>query len=294
MIVITQKDRGTSAVRKARMAILSPLCGRVKTLAKSRIAFTIYLAVFAVIPNLLAQGRGGPPPGPPPTPRAAARIDITGYWVSLVTEDWRYRQFTPPKGDYESVPLNAAGKKLADAWDPAKDQSAGEQCKAYGAAGVMRMPTRLRISWQDDNTLKLETDAGTQTRIFRFTGAESAGGDWQGNSSASWDYPRPAVSSTFGGLDFGFTPPPPPGGSLRVVTTKMKPGYLRKNGIPYSARTTITEYFDRLNVRAGDTVLLVTTEVRDPEFLAQPFWTSTHFKKQRDGSGWNPTPCVSQ
>src|ERR1051326_5188144 len=83
-----------------------------------------------------SQGRGGPPtpPGPPPSPRAAARIDITGYWVSLVTEDWRYRQFTPPKGDYESVPLNADGKKLADAWDPAKDEAAGEQCKAYGAA----------------------------------------------------------------------------------------------------------------------------------------------------------------
>ena len=51
---------------------------------------------------LFAQGRGGPP-GPPPTAKAAAPEDLTGYWVSLVTEDWRYRMVTPPKGDYASV-----------------------------------------------------------------------------------------------------------------------------------------------------------------------------------------------
>jgi hypothetical protein len=243
--------------------------------------------------SLFAQGRGGPP-GPPPTPRAGAKIDITGYWVSLVTEDWRYRQFTPPKGDYESLPINPAGKKIADAWDPAKDEAAGEQCKAYGAAGIMRMPTRLHITWQDDNTLKLETDAGTQTRIFRFGAPQGAGGDWQGVSSASWDYPRAQVVTGFGGIDFGFEPPPPPGGSLKVVTTKLKPGYLRKNGVPYGAGTVLTEYFDRFDVPGGDTLLMVISEVIDPEYLRQPFWTSTHFKKQNDASGWNPTPCTSR
>ena len=239
------------------------------------------LMALVAIPDVYPQGPRGGPPGPPPTPRAAARIDITGYWVSLVTEDWRYRQFTPPKGDYESVPINPAGRKLAGAWDPAKDEAAGEQCKAYGAAGIMRMPTRLHITWQGDNTLKLETDAGTQTRIFRFGPPEGAGEDWQGISSASWDYPRAAIQTGFGGLDFGFVPPPPPGGSLKVVTTKMRPGYLRKNGVPYGAGTVLTEYFDRLDVPGGDTFLLVTSEVTDPEYLAQPFWTSTHLKRYR-------------
>jgi hypothetical protein len=255
-------------------------------------AFAI-LSLFVSANAFAQRGRGGPPP-PPPTPKAAARIDVTGYWVSLITEDWRYRQFTPPKGDYESVPMNQAGRMLADAWDAAKDEAAGEQCKAYGAAGLMRMPTRLHITWQDDNTLKLETDAGTQTRIFRFRPPEGAGGDWQGSSSASWDYPRAPINTFFGGLDFGFTLPPPPGGSLRVVTTKLRPGYLRKNGVPYSARTVLTEYFDRLEVPGGETFLLVTSEVNDPEYLAQPFWTSTHFKKQNDASGWTPTPCTSR
>jgi len=251
------------------------------------------LLVFAAGSAFGQGGRGGPPP-PPPTPRAGALIDITGYWVSLVTVDWRYRQFTPPKGDYESVPIGPAGKKIADAWDPAKDEAAGEQCKAYGAAGLMRIPTRLHITWQDDNTLKLETDAGTQTRIFRFGPPQGAGGDWQGVSSASWDLPRAPINTFFGGLDFGFTPPPPPGGSLKVVTTKLRPGYLRKNGVPYGANTVMTEYFDRFDVPGGDVLLLDIAEVVDPEFLAQPFWTSTHFKKQNDASGWNPTPCTSR
>ena len=123
------------------------------------------VGVFAQARGAAPQGRAG---GPPPTPRAAALADLTGQWVSLVTEDWRYRMFTAPKGDTVSVPLNPAGQKAAAAWDPAKDEAAGEQCRAYGAAGIMRMPTRLRITWQDDTTLKIETDAGTQTRLLRF------------------------------------------------------------------------------------------------------------------------------
>jgi hypothetical protein len=256
-------------------------------------AFAVLFLCVSV--EALAQrgGWGGPPP-PPPSPRAGASIDITGYWVSLITEDWRYRQFTPPKGDYQSVPVSPAGKKLADAWDPAKDEAAGEQCKAYGAAGIMRMPTRLHITWQDDNTLKLETDAGTQTRIFHFRPSEDGGGGWQGISLASWDTPRPAINNSFGGLDFGFMPPAPPGGSLKVVTTKMRPGYLRKNGVPYSSGTTVTEYFDRFDVPGGDVLLVDISEIVDPEYLAQPFWTSTHFKKQNDAAGWNPAPCASR
>ena len=247
--------------------------------------------IASAIAALSAQGRGGAPPaGPPPTPRAAALFDITGYWVALVTEDWRYRQFTPVKGDYVSVPISADGKKIADMWDPAKDEAAGDQCKAYGAAGLMRMPTRLHITWQDDNTLKLETDAGTQTRTFTFGKAAAGAGTLQGQSVASWDQPRAIFQSPIpnrGG-------PQLRGGSLKVVTTGMKPGYLRKNGVPYSANTVMTEYFDRLDVPGGESLLVVTTEIVDPENLTTPYWTSPHFKRQNDASGWHPTPCSAR
>jgi hypothetical protein len=195
------------------------------------IVMTVALLALHVHVDAQRGGRGGPPTAP--TPRAAAPVDLTGQWVSLVTEDWRYRQFTPPKGDYGSVPLLPAARTLADAWDPSRDEAAGEQCKAYGAAGLLRLPTRLRLSWQDDTTLKLESDAGTQTRLFRFTRVPGDGGDWQGTSVASWDYPRAAFAGRGGG--------PAPGGSLKVVTTKMRPGYLRRNGVPYSANAVLSE-----------------------------------------------------
>ncbi|MGB7218200.1 MAG: hypothetical protein WBD07_05285, partial [Vicinamibacterales bacterium] len=125
----------------------------------------------------------------PPTARATAPFDITGYWVSVVTEDWRWRMVTPSKGDVSSVPVNAQGQQAANAWDYARDIAAGNQCKAYGAGGLMRLPTRLHITWQDDNTLKLETDAGQQTQLFRFDRSPSpapAARAPQGNAVAQW------------------------------------------------------------------------------------------------------------
>ena len=196
---------------------------------------------------------------------------------------------TPPKGDYAGVPLNQAGRQSAGTWDPARDEASGDQCKAYGVGGIMRRPGRVHITWQDDETLKIEADAGTQTRLFAFRTPPTQGSDWQGLSAANWD--RSASVMGAGGI---FASGPARGGSLKVVTTKMKAGYLRKNGVPYSADATVTEYFDRFDVPNGDSLLVVSTEVSDPAYLAQPFWTSTHFKKQNDASGWNPTPCSSR
>src|SRR4030095_1226498 len=165
----------------------------VRMLSRARIV----LAAFDVLVEAQRGGRGAPQA--PLTARAAAPFDLTGQWVSLITEDWRHRQFTPPKGDYAALPLSPAGRKAADGWDPARDEAAGEQCKAYGAAGLLRLPIRLRIAWQDDTTLKLETDVGMQTRVFQFGSAQGSGGDWQGLSIASWDYPRAAFAGRGGG-----------------------------------------------------------------------------------------------
>jgi hypothetical protein len=233
--------------------------------------------------SLHAQGRGPVPQ----TPKAAAPIDITGYWLSVVTEDWRFRMVTPPKGDYLGVPLNPAGRKIADAWDPAKDEAAGEQCRAYGAPNIMRQPGRIHITWQGEETLKVETDAGTQTRLLAFGAPQGRGGDWQGVSNASWEF------LTYGGLGFG-PPQLAPGGSLKVVTTKFKPGYVRKNGVPYSANAVLTEYYDRVDEPTGESYLLITMIVDDPAYLFQPMYGSTHFRKQPNASGSNPTPCSAR
>jgi hypothetical protein len=230
-----------------------------------------------------AQARGGG--AAPPTARASAPIDLTGYWVAVINEDWRYRMVTPPKGDYRGVPITKAALQIVNAWDPAADEAAGEQCKSYGAAAVMRLPARLHITWQDDSTLRVDIDAGTQTRLFRFapSGAGAADGGkpaWQGDSVAQWER----------GGGRGGTPT---SGSLTVTTRNMRAGYLRKNGVPYSANANLTEYFD-VSPSPGGQLLVVTTVVDDSQYLTQPFIVSSHFKKEADGSKWDPTPCSTR
>jgi hypothetical protein len=200
-----------------------------------------------------------------------------------VTEDWRYRMVTPPKGKFGGIPLNAEGRRAVEAWDPDKDQAAGQQCKSYGAAAIMRVPGRLHITWDNDTTLKIEADAGTQTRLFHF-GTQVAGDfapSWQGFSVAEWE---PATAGRG----------QPRNGDLKVDTTHMLAGYLRKNGVPYSANSAMTEYYDRIKAENGDEWLVVMTEVRDPQYLTMPFVTTTHFKKLPDAKGWDPQPCAAQ
>jgi hypothetical protein len=220
--------------------------------------------------------------------------------VSVVTEDWRWRMLVPRKGDYSSVPLSAEGRKVADTWDPAN--AATDGCKAYGAAAIMRVPGRLHITWENDATLKIETDAGQQTRLLHFDPSTSSGSSrapsrddksqtpqqertWQGHSAAEWERILQP-----GGLGVSIQQAPPRVGSLKVVTTNLRGGYLRKNGVPYSDDTVVTEYFDRFAAE-GSEWLTVFTTVDDPKFLSQQFITSTHFKQEPDASKWMPTPC---
>ena len=254
-------------------------------------------SLIAVPSRLQAQaGRGAPTP--PPTAKAGALVDLTGYWVSVVTEDWRFRMVTGKKGDFASIPLNAEGRRVGNTWDPAKDEASGNACKAYGAPGLMREPGRLHIAWENDETLRLDTDAGTQTRLFHF-GSQPASGEatWQGYSKALWEKPDAITRVERAATQSAGAAPQDTAygtGSLKVVTTHLKSGYLRKNGAPYSANTVLTEYFSRTQEPNGDSWLIVTSIVEDPQYLQQPFITSTHFKRQADGSGWNPTPCAAR
>jgi hypothetical protein len=252
----------------------------------------------------LAQGRGGAaqPAQPPRSPQAASPVDLTGYWASAITEDWRFRMVTPPKGDYASVPLNADGTKAADGWDPAKDIAGGEQCRAFGAAGVMRLPVRLHITWQDEKTLKIEIDNGNQVRLFHFDPSTSSGQakvpatdalSWQGMSLANWETVQQGqgLAPAAGGRGNGGVVPTALSGSLKVATTKMKPGYLRRNGVPYSGNAVLTEFFDRTNEPNGDSWLILTSVVDDPAYLNLPFMLTTQFKREPDGSKFRPRPC---
>lgn len=244
------------------------------------------LAAAALPAGMFAQGGRAGAPAAPPTARAAAPIDLTGYWVSLIVDEWRFR-VSPQKGDLPYMPINPEARRIAQAWDPDKDEASGNVCKAYGAVGVMQRPGRLHITWQDENTLKMDLDAGMQSRIFRFGAPAAPAGEptWQGNSVAQWDVPG-------AGRGRGAPVAPPRNGTLRVTTTNMKSGYLRKNGVPYSEKAVQTEYFNRIAGAQGEIYFAVTAMVDDPVYLNQPFVRTYQFKQQPDNNGWDPTPCL--
>ena len=212
------------------------------------------------------------------TPKEAAPIDLTGYWVSIVSEDWRFRMLTPAKGDHPDFLLTPAGTKLADAWDAAKDEAEKDHCKAYGAPNIMRVPGRFHITWADDRTLKIETDAGMQTRLLKFAAAPGAPvalsfapapPSRQGASTAQWERK-----------------------SLRVETSNLLPGYLQYNGVPFSGNLKMVEYFDVISEPGVEVWLIDEGVLTDPAYLVRSHKRSTHLRKQADNKGWDPSPCV--
>ena len=235
----------------------------------SAAALVLALGGMAAPPAASAQDDGEAPE----TPQSVAPIDLTGYWVSVVNEDWRWRMLTPPPGDFESVPLNDEGERVGNEWTREMDG----QCQAYGVGGLMRMPTRLNITWQDEQTLRIETDAGSQMRLLHFMPGDPGPRSLQGHSVARWDLT--------GDGDVEET------GYLRVDTSNVTAGWLRRNGVPYSEDATIAEYIDRFTSPIGEEWVTVLTIVTDPTYLNQPFVTSTQFKREPDVSKWSPTSC---
>jgi hypothetical protein len=260
-----------------------------------------------------ARGEEGVRGAAPLTPRSAAQLDLTGYWVSVITQDWIYRMTTPKKDDFGSIPLNAAGFALAKQWDPSRDVGE-EQCKAYGAPGVMRQPGRVHIYWEDERTLRIDLTAGEQTRLLHFSEALPPAGfgtseipiamvrtqgppgpaTLQGYSLAAWQ--KIAQTRGLGIVGMTSTPPPTPGegGTLRVLTTHLQSGYLQKNGIPYSSDAVLTEYFDLIHLPGGGDYLVQTSILEDPTYLTEPYVTSAQFYREPDGSSWTTTPCRSR
>lgn len=248
-------------------------------------------AIVFLLPALgLAQGTTEQAPR---TAREAAHVDLTGTWVSVVSEDWRWRMVTPLRGDFASLPLNPEGRRAGREWDPDADAAAGLECKAYGAPALMRIPGRVRISWEDDDTLKIEADQGMQTRLLRFgvPAEASEPPSRQGYSVANWEAPAGGLMPVRGLGVFSRRIGGDPR-SLEVTTTNLLPGYLRKNGPPYSGETILQEYFDYHAQPNGDEWFTVTTVVRDPVYLATPYITSTDFKKEPGDGAFNPVPCT--
>jgi hypothetical protein len=289
-------NRGRADSRPCSSSGLLRIAAAGRFAAGGLIAAALVAGVLGTTGRLDAQGPGRAG-GPPPTGRAGAPVDLTGTWVAIVTEDWQWRMQTPPKGDYTTVAgvMSAQGRKVADGWDPSMDG----RCEAYGVGGLMRMPGRLRISWQDDDTLKIESDAGQQTRLLQFArpGAPlvmspppGTPRTLQGYSVAEW-LRAGGAQDAFLERSVGAAGGTQRWGSLKVTTRNMSQGWLRRNGVPYSENTVVTEHFTRFtHPEAGDW-FVVTTIVEDPTYLTQPFITSSNFRKEPNDAKFSPSPC---
>jgi hypothetical protein len=249
------------------------------------------------------SSRQPPPPASPPsavTPastdlaaQAQAAFDPTGYWVAMVTRDWRYRMIVPGRGYYAGIPLTLEGKQFADRWDPAHDEAAGLECEAYGAPALMRVPTRLHITWQDANTLRVETDAGMQTRLLHFDRTQQSPAEptRQGYSRAEWQL-HVVQRGGIGPAEALAAPKDEPRhGSLKVVTSNLLPGLLRKNGVPYSANAALTEYWELNAGPDGNDWLTLTSVLHDPTNLRLDYYFNPIFQREPDGSKWAPSQC---
>ena len=270
--------------------------------ARRTARWTALTTLLAAAPLLAQQPTGGDS-----LYERYAPIDLTGTWVSIVTEDWHMRMIVPARGDFESLPLTQAAQDAANAIDMAQVEAAGRACETYGAPMIMREPGRVRISWEDGDTLRIDTDAGEQTRLFHFANAPAPGApSLQGHSVAAWEYAggfdaRRAVEAEVAGDQGGRAgrggrrgggPPEPEGGKLQVETTNLTNGFLRKNGVAYSADTVVTEYYNLLTEPDGTEWFVVTTRIHDPENLVVDYIHSTNFRREPDDSGWNPGPCT--
>ncbi len=228
------------------------------------------------------------------TGRASAPVDLTGIWVSIITEDWRWRMVTPQIGDLANIPENETAREYAMNWRPEMD--VGNECRAYGAPAIMHRPGRIKIYWEDDMTLKLDFDAGHQSRTFHFDPEVQPGApSRQGHSFAQWESPRgaqvsPEVSNVVP-IGMQFPRPEMVSRALQVVTTNITEGYLRKNGMLHSDQVEVREYFNLITIPDGSEWLIVDIIVEDPVYLTTDWITSMNFKKEPDDSKWSPEDC---
>lgn len=227
-----------------------------------------------------------------------APFDPTGYWVSMVTRDWRYRMIVPGRGDYAGIPLTLEAKKFADRWDSAGYEAAGLQCAAYGAPSLMRIPTRVHITWQDANTLRVESDAGMQTRLLRFDSSRNTTSkpkqpepSRQGYSRAEWQLHVVQRGGIGPAEPLAAPKDEPRYGILKVVTTDLLPGLLRKNGVPYGVDAALTEYWELNAGPDGSDWLTLTSVLHDPTNLRMDYYFNPIFQREPDGSKWDPSPC---
>ena len=204
---------------------------------------------------------------------AFAHVDLSGGWAQRFHEDLPERGAGPDIGDYLGLPINDAARLRADSWDAAKWTMPERQCEPHPADYGPRGPASMRISSTVDpvsqdviswhTTLMWMLPHRTIYMDGRSRPSPYAQHTWQGFSTGEWE-----------------------GDMLKVTTTHLKEGWLRRNGVPRSEKATLVEYF----IRHGNYLTLVTV-VKDPVYLTEPFVRTSNWVAD-PGFQLSPFSCI--
>ena len=199
---------------------------------------------------------------------------MTGQWVAVVNEDWRWRMVTPPVGDTASLPLNERGRAAAAAWDLERDKAEGNLCKAFAGPGLSGNPRASGSTGRMADSLRLEFDAGRQVRLFEFAPGPSAERSLRDTPKRSGFVGRSRAACSASAHRQRRI--------ARRAHDAARGGYLRPNGVPFSERATVKEFFSTFTL-PGDAGawLIVTTVVTDPEYLTTELVISRSSRRNR-------------
>ena len=204
---------------------------------------------------------------------AFAQVDLSGVWNNQLHEDWPDRLFGPELGDYTGIPLNAAARARAEAWDASLITLPEYQCRVH--------PSDYAPSFADIRIWE-EIDKDTQNlvaiHIHHFA--------W-GTERTIWMDGRPHPPDYALHTSMGFSTGKWDGDILTVTTTHLKEGWIRRNGVPRSDRAVVSEHF----IRHGDHLTWVTV-IKDPAYLTETMIRSRDYI-HNVATRIAPYPCES-
>ena len=213
---------------------------------------TLAVAVMVALPfmaRVSAQGGGG-----------GGSLDISGEWAGLFQEEQPERVAGPELGDYTGLPINDAARLHADTWSASRLTLPEEQCMPHPATYALRGPMNIRI-WK-------EVDPITQDVI-----AIRTHGSWMAPERTWYLDNRPHPPAYAAHTWQGFTTARYEFGGITTLTTHLKEGWVRRNGVHHSDEATMVEHW----FRHGE-YLTVMTIVTDPVYLTEPMVKSTNFR----------------
>jgi len=188
--------------------------------------------------------------------RPAIPPDLAGEWRLDNNEQDTTAQ--PPLGDYLGIPFNDAGRMRSDTTAESIWGTPEYQCRPHSAPHQWRGLGGARILKEQDpltrniSVYHIQFMRSLDRPVFmdgRPHPPAYAPHTWTGFSTGEWI-----------------------GNTLKITTTHLKDGYLKRGGPQTSDMLTMTEFLTR-----HDEILTIVTSVDDPIYMDEPYIESTTY-----------------